>query len=124
MFINFGYNDPNVDISGVEFESVNAVDVTDAIPGIDRTKWVLPRFYDLNQSRIFHKTNFRILVLRHREYNSDITEVSKIDLQGRHYDKTEASGLGSFSYQTHKFNIRWFRTWVSAPDRWRLNLDL
>ena len=38
MFINFGYNDPNVDISGVEFESVNAVDVTDAIPGIDRTK--------------------------------------------------------------------------------------
>ena len=25
MFIDFGYNDPNVDISGVEFASVNAV---------------------------------------------------------------------------------------------------
>ena len=25
MFINFGQNDPNVDISGVDFTSVNAV---------------------------------------------------------------------------------------------------
>ena len=25
MLINFGYNDPNVDISGVDFTSVNAV---------------------------------------------------------------------------------------------------
>ena len=43
---------------------------------------------------------FRFLVLRHREYNGDISLVSKIDLQGRLNDATEAPKLGSFSFVT------------------------
>ena len=41
--------------------------------------------------------NFRFLILRHREYNGDISDVGKIDLQGRSYDPTESHTLGSFS---------------------------
>ena len=35
MFIDFGHNDPNVDISGVEFALVNAVVI------YQDTRWVL-----------------------------------------------------------------------------------
>ena len=43
-------------------------------------------------------TYFRHLILRHREYNGDISLVPKIDLQGRSDDPTEAHKLGSFSF--------------------------
>ena len=43
-------------------------------------------------------TYFRHLILRHREYNGDISLVPKIDLQGRSDDPTEAPKLGSFSF--------------------------
>jgi hypothetical protein len=71
MFINFGHNDPNVDISGVDFTSVNAVVV----------------YQDMKH-----------LILRHREYNGDISLVSKIDLQGRSEDPTEAHKLANLKH--------------------------
>ena len=42
MFINFGHNDPNVDISGVDFTSVNAVVVYQDM------KWVLMTFFTIS----------------------------------------------------------------------------
>lgn len=76
MFIDFGYNDPSVDISGVKFESVNA-EVVDQ--------------------------GMKFLVLRHREYNPDISEVNKVDLQGRSDDKTEAQKLVNLKHSPVKF---------------------
>ena len=54
----------------------------------------------------------RYLILRHREYNNDITDVRKIDLQGRSYDPTESHKLGSFSRKLH--NMAHFRFIVSG----------
>ena len=42
MFIDFGANDPNVDISGLEFESVNAIIVDQT------TRFLFYRFNDIS----------------------------------------------------------------------------
>ena len=63
-------------------------------------------------------TYFRHLILRHREYNGDISLVPKIDLQGRSDDPTEAFKLGSFSFVIDSsiiFKIWYFVEFGNSP---------
>ena len=105
MFIDFGANDPNVDISSVQFESVNAIIVDKTTRFVDNINLETKIDFVINKSS-------RYLILRHREYNNDITDVRKIDLQGRSYDPTESHKLGSFSRKLH--NMAHFRFIVSG----------
>ena len=50
----------------------------------------------------------RFLILRNREYNGDISDVRKIDVQGRSYDPTEAPKLGPFSSNLIVVNFQRF----------------
>lgn len=97
MIIDCSKTNTNVDFSGVDFDSVNAVIVEQTMT------WVISQFNSqlcqIILSWIYRKTKLRYLVLRHRDFNPDISQVAKIDLQGRAYDKTEAQKLGLFSFQ-------------------------
>ena len=123
MFIDFGANDPNVDISSVQFESVNAIVVKPKVPSprfVNNMNYVTNRplqdvawsptsiLWPTKSNKMFS----RYLILRHREYNKDITDLRKIDLQGRSYDPTETHKLGSFSWKLH--NKDHFRFSVSG----------
>ena len=90
MFINFGAHDPNIDISDVEFESVNAKIV-------GQTKRFASFLFDF----VFFSTIsfLSTLVLRHREYNGNIFNSDHFDIQGRCYDDVypKCLTLGAFS---------------------------
>ena len=58
-----------------------------------------------NSTTLYHSIISRFLILRHRDYNGDISQVSKIDLHGRSNDAAEAPKLGSFSFLIENFSI-------------------